>query len=186
MKRASVPELTQRRAAVVRALRNAGVSLRVVNGGGSGSLVSSGRDPSLTEVTAGSAFYGPALFHHFHDVHFQPAAFFAVQVVRKPADGMVTCLGGGYAASGAAGPDKLPRPVLPPGMRLLPLEGAGEVQTPLTLPADGPELNVGDPVIFQHAKAGELAERFNALLLIRGDRIVERVPTYRGEGVAFL
>jgi len=186
MKRASVPELTHRRTAVVQALRDAGVSLRVVNGGGSGSLLSSGRDPSLTEVTAGSAFYGPGLFHHFRDVHFQPAAYFAVQVVRKPAAGMVTCLGGGYAASGAAGPDKLPRPVLPPGMRLLPLEGAGEVQTPLTLPADGPELNVGDPVIFQHAKAGELAERFNALLLIRGDRIVERVPTYRGEGVAFL
>ena len=71
-------------------------------------------------------------------------------------------------------------------MRLLPLEGAGEVQTPLTLPPDGPELKIGDPVIFQHAKAGELAERFNALLLIRGDRIVERAPTYRGEGAAFL
>ena len=71
-------------------------------------------------------------------------------------------------------------------MRLLPLEGAGEVQTPLTLPPDGPELKIGDPVIFQHAKAGELAERFNALLLIRGDRIVARAPTYRGEGAAFL
>jgi len=186
MKRASIPELTRRRTAVVRALREAGATLRVVNGGGSGSLVSSGRDPSLTEVTAGSAFYGPALFHHFREVHFQPAAFFAVQVVRRPAPGLVTCLGGGYAASGAAGPDKLPRPVLPPGMRLLPLEGAGEVQTPLTLPPDGPELKIGDPVIFQHAKAGELAERFNALLLIRGDRIVERAPTYRGEGAAFL
>ncbi|HOD28166.1 MAG TPA: alanine racemase [Syntrophales bacterium] len=186
MKRASIPELTRRRTAVVRALREAGATLRVVNGGGSGSLVSSGRDPSLTEVTAGSALYGPALFHHFREVHFQPAAFFAVQVVRRPAPGLVTCLGGGYAASGAAGPDKLPRPVLPPGMRLLPLEGAGEVQTPLTLPPDGPELKIGDPVIFQHAKAGELAERFNALLLIRGDRIVERAPTYRGEGAAFL
>ena len=186
VKQASVRELTARRDSIVAALRRAGLKFRVINGGGSGSLVSSGRDPDLTEVTAGSAFYCSGLFHHFKEVHFLPSAFFAIQVVRKPALNMVTCLGGGYMASGSAGPDKLPVPVLPTGLKLLPLEGAGEVQTPLALPDGCPSLQVGDPVFFQHAKAGELCERFNELYLVEGNRILDRVQTYRGEGRAFL
>lgn len=186
IKAASVAELTRRRGQVVAALRREGLDLAVVNGGGSGSLVSTGRDPSVTEVTAGSAFYAPALFHHFRDVRFRPAAFFGVQVVRRPAPGMVTCQGGGYTASGSAGADKLPVPVLPRGARLLPLEGAGEVQTPVVLPPDAPLLALGDPIFFQHAKGGELAERFNALHLVAGGRIVDTVPTYRGDGYAFI
>ena len=38
----------------------------------------------------------------------------------------------------------------------------------------------------RHAKAGELCERFNSLLLVSGDEIVGELPTYRGEGQAFL
>ncbi len=186
LKRASVKELTARRDSIVEALGKEGLKLKIVNGGGSGSLIYSGKDPDLTEVTAGSAFYCSGLFQHYRDVHFTPSAFFAVEVVRKPAPGMVTCLGGGYTASGAMGPDKLPLPVLPAGMKLLPLEGAGEVQTPLELPPDCPPLELGDPVFFQHAKAGELCERFNELYLVEGERIVKKVKTYRGEGKAFL
>ena len=101
---------------------------------------------------------------------------------------MVTCLGGGYVASGEAGPDRLPVPAFPAGASLLPLEGTGEVQTPLLLPTlpTGSEVKLGDPIFFRHAKAGELAEHFNEYLLIRGDRIVERTPTYRGLGRCFL
>lgn len=186
LKKVSVRELTKRRDSVVSALRKQGVNLRAVNGGGSGSLVSSGADPDLTEVTAGSAFYCPALFHHFKEVEFKPAAFFALQVVRKPASGIITCHGGGYSASGPAGPDKLPVPVFPDGLKLLSMEGAGEVQTPLSLPENCPDIKIGDTVIFQHAKAGELCERFNELYLIRSGKIVDKVKTYRGEGFAFL
>lgn len=186
LKRRSVRELTRRRGAVVQALQEAGVDLVVVNGGGSGSLVSTLQDPSVTEVTVGSGFYAPALFHHFAQVSYRPAAFFALQVVRQPAPGMVACQGGGYVASGPAGPDKVPLPVLPPGLRYLPLEGAGEVSTPLLLPDSCPELQLGDPVFFQHAKAGELCERFNELHLLQGDQVIGQVPTYRGEGGCFL
>jgi D-serine deaminase-like pyridoxal phosphate-dependent protein len=74
---------------------------------------------------------------------------------------------------------------LPRGLRLDPLEGAGEVQTPVLGPAaDG--LRLGDPVFLRHAKAGELCERFDVLHLVDGDRVVESVPTYRGEGQSFL
>ena len=94
-------------------------------------------------------------------------------------------LGGGYVASGSAEKTRLPTPALPAGLKLDPLEGAGEVQTPLLGPG-ARELAVGDRVYFRHAKAGELCERFNTLLLVEGDRVVDEVPTYRGEGKAFL
>lgn len=186
IKRQSIHEFTPRRDAVVQALRAEGVQLEIVNGGGSGSLVSTLADPLVTEVTVGSGFYCSALFHHFREVEYRPAAFFATQVVRIPAPGMVTCLGGGYTASGPMGPDKLPRPVLPVGLKYLSLEGAGEVQTPLALPEDCPALELGDPVVFQHAKSGELCERFSELKLIQNGKIIDRVPTYRGEGQTFL
>jgi len=186
VKRQSINEFTPRRDEVVKALRAEGLQLEIVNGGGSGSLVSTLMDPLVTEVTVGSGFYCSALFHHFREVEYKPAAFFATQVVRIPAPGMITCLGGGYTASGPAGPDKLPTPVLPVGLKYLSLEGAGEVQTPLELPKDCPKLELGDPVIFQHAKAGELCERFAELALIQNGKIIDRVPTYRGQGQTFL
>ena len=57
----------------------------------------------------------------------------------------------------------------PPGLALDPLEGAGEVQTPLR-GAAADRLRVGDRVYFRHAKAGELCERFDRLLPRRGRR----------------
>lgn len=186
LKKASVRELSQRRAAVTGSMKEAGVDLRLVNGGGSGSLVSTLQDPSVTEATIGSGLYAAGLFHHFRDVKYQPAAFFALQVVRIPKEGMVTCAGGGYIASGAVEKSKLPLPAMPVGLKYVELEGAGEVQTPLALPGGCRTLNLGDPVFFQHAKAGELCERFNELILIQGGKIVDTVKTYRGEGFAFL
>jgi hypothetical protein len=38
----------------------------------------------------------------------------------------------------------------------------------------------------RHSKAGELCERFNALLLVSDGAIIGEAPTYRGEGQAFL
>ena len=75
--------------------------------------------------------------------------------------------------------------MLPPGLRLDRQEGAGEVQTPVTGEA-ARRLRVGDRVWFRHAKAGELCERFDAVHLVRGREVVGSVPTYRGEGKAFL
>ena len=186
LKNASVRELTSRRQAVIRSLKEAGAELRVVNGGGSGSLISTLRDESVTESTIGSGLYASALFHHFRDVKYQPAAFFALQVVRIPKKGMITCAGGGYVASGEIKKGKLPLPVMPIGLQYLETEGAGEVQTPLIVPQDSPKIDLGDPIFFQHAKAGELCERFNELILIQGGKIVDRVRTYRGEGMSFL
>ena len=79
----------------------------------------------------------------------------------------------------------MPRPYLPVGLKLDPLEGTGEVQTPLIGDA-ADHLRVGDQVYFRHTKAGELCERFDRLYLLAGEQIVDELATYRGEGKAFL
>lgn len=185
IRRRSVTLARRRRQALAEALRAEGFGLDLFNGGGTGSVDTTSTEEVVTEVAAGSGLLMGHLFDYYSNVSLRPAAHFAVQVVRKPAPGFVTCHGGGYVASGEIGLDRLPIPVDPPGLRRLSMEGAGEVQTPLRVPP-GTELALGDAVFFRHAKSGELAEHFNTYLLIAGEQVVDRVPTYRGEGQAFL
>jgi D-serine deaminase-like pyridoxal phosphate-dependent protein len=186
----SARELAARRAAVVAAVQQllaqqgAG-PLELVNGGGTGSLEGTASEEAVSEVSAGSGLYGPTLFDAYRSFAPRPAALFALPVVRRPGPGVVTALGGGYLASGAGDAARLPRPHLPAGLRLDRQEGAGEVQTPL-LGHAADALAVGDRVYLRHAKAGELCERFPSLHLLEGERIVDQVPTYRGEGQCFL
>lgn len=190
LQRYSLADLASRRGAAVAAVQQvlAAASeppLRFVNGGGTGSLESTAAESAVTEIAAGSGLYGPTLFDAYRAFQPQPAALFALPVVRKSRASVATVLGGGYLASGPADGARLPAPFLPAGLTLDKQEGAGEVQTPLT-GAPARDLQVGDRVWFRHAKAGELCERFNRLYLIEGERIVEQVPTYRGEGKCFL
>jgi D-serine deaminase-like pyridoxal phosphate-dependent protein len=185
IQRRSFRELLRRRAAAVQAVREV-AELEFVNGGGTGSIGLTAADPVVTEVTAGSGLFGPTLFDAYRSWRPRPAAFFATSVVRRPGPGLVTVHGGGWIASGPAEPSRLPTPVFPPGLRLLPTEGAGEVQTPLA-GAAADRLRPGDRVWWRHAKAGELCEHVDALHLLRGETIERTVPTYRGDGApAFL
>ncbi|PSK63511.1 hypothetical protein B0E53_04564 [Micromonospora sp. MH33] len=148
-------------------------------------MAATSADPAVTEVTAGSGLYGPTLFDAYRAWRPAPAAFFACAVVRRPGPGLATVLGGGWIASGPAADSRLPRPWLPAGLKLLGAEGAGEVQTPLAGDV-ATALRIGDRVWFRHAKAGELCEHVNEVHLVDGDSVVATVPTYRGEGHAFL
>ena len=165
----SARELARRRAEIVDAVR-AVAPLRFVNGGGTGSIERTAAEPAVTEVAAGSGLFGPTLFDTYR-------AF-------KPAPGGVVRAAGGAQAvrrsspprsaaatrrPAPAGRDRLPRPVLPAGLKLDAREGAGEVQTPL-LGKAAAALRVGDRVWFRHAKAGELCERFDVVHLIAGRR----------------
>jgi D-serine deaminase-like pyridoxal phosphate-dependent protein len=189
MQSRSARELALRRAAIVAGVEDvaarAGERLQLVNGGGTGSVERTAAEPAVTEVSAGSGLYGPTLFDSYRAFVPRPAALFALPVVRRPSRQVATALGGGYLASGPADAARLPRPHLPAGLRLDRLEGAGEVQTPLLGAAAG-QLQIGDRVYMRHAKAGELCERFASLHLIEGERIVDQVPTYRGEGQCLL
>ncbi|HWB35798.1 MAG TPA: amino acid deaminase/aldolase [Rugosimonospora sp.] len=184
MQRRSLAELVARRGAAISAVREY-ADLEFVNGGGTGSVARTAADPAVTEIAAGSGLYGPVLFDAYSAWRPEPAAFFALPVVRRPGPRLATVLGGGWIASGPPERSRQPVPWLPAGLRTLPFEGAGEVQTPLTGPAAA-TLRIGERVWFRHAKAGELGEHVNELHLVSGDAVVGAVATYRGEHVAFL
>lgn len=185
MRRHSLADLRERRAAAISVLRVSAQdpSAFIVNGGGTGSLELTRRDPSITELAAGSGLYGPSLFDHYSSFHPLPAIGFPADIVRLPAPGVVTVLGAGWPASGPGTPNRLPIPVWPEGLRLIGAEGAGEVQTPLRGAGDA---RIGDRVWFRPAKAGEIMERANLIHVVSGDRLARTLPTYRGEGKAFL
>jgi D-serine deaminase-like pyridoxal phosphate-dependent protein len=182
VKRRSAAELSERRGAVVDAVKQV-APLRLVNSGGSGSIEVSSSDPAVTEVTAGSGLYGPTLFDRY-DV-FQPehAVAYALGVVRRPTPRIATLFGGGYVASGPAKKSRLPSPSWPLGLSLLGTEGAGEVQTPVQ-GESARGLRIGDRVWMRYAKAGEMLERFEVLHAIDGNELTELV-SYRGEGKNF-
>ena len=184
MQRRSAHELRERRAQIVAAVRPI-APLEFVNGGGTGSLESTAADLAVAETTAGSGLLAGHLFDGYRAFRPAPAAAFALDVVRKPAPDIATVLGGGWIASGPPAASRQPLPVWPRGLRTLAREGAGEVQTPLQGDA-ARRLAVGDRVWFRHAKSGELAERTDRYHLVRGGEIVGELPTYRGEGKAFL
>ena len=183
VKRRSAAELLDRRSKVIAAVREH-ADLRIVNAGGTGSLEVTGADPVITELTAGSGLFSPGLFDGYDAFESRPAAYFALDVVRKPADDVATLFSGGYIASGAVQKNRLPKPTWPEGLELLDAEGAGEVQTPVKGRA-ARDLQLGDRVLMRHAKAGEMCERFDAVTIVAAEGGVETVPTYRGERMNF-
>jgi D-serine deaminase-like pyridoxal phosphate-dependent protein len=183
LKQASMTQLAERRRVIADRLAQL-VTLEFWNAGGSGSVQASAADSAVTEVAAGSGLLVPGLFDHYRSFTPRPAAFFGLPVTRRPTAAIATVHGGGFIASGAVGADRAPLPWAPPGLHLTSLEGAGEVQTPLTgHPAA--LLRIGDLVWFRHAKSGELFEHTNSVRLLAGEEFVDEVPTYRGCGSAW-
>ncbi|CAM3823631.1 amino acid deaminase/aldolase [Nocardioides zeicaulis] len=183
LKQASMAQLEVRRREVAEALAPL-ADLEFWNGGGSGSVEATAADRAVTEIAAGSGLLVPGVFDHYASFEPRPAAFFGLRVSRRPTPQVVTVHGGGLIASGPTGADRSPVPWAPPGLHLTGLEGAGEVQTPLTgHPAA--TLSIGDLVWFRHAKSGELFEHVRDVHLVRGEAVVDVVPSYRGCDRAF-
>ncbi len=185
LKKISTKEIAKRREEIVLELKKMGFHLRFVNGGGTGSMNTTGLENEVTEITVGSGFFSPGLFDNYKDFHYQPAAAYAVEIVRQPKPGIYTALGGGYIASGEIDLNKQPKIYFPEGAKLIGQEGAGEVQTPV-LYTGSEQLKNGDPIFLRHSKAGELCERFNKVYLVSNGKITDEIPTYRGEGNCFL
>lgn len=190
MKKLSVKELAQRRGEIVdvvsEELRKAGLPpLEFVNGGGTGSIETTSAEASVTEIGAGSGIIGSALFDHYKNFSPQPAEWFVVPVVRRPAPTTVTVAGGGRVASGPVGKDRQPVVDWPEQLKTNPLEGFGEVQTPLTGEA-ARTLHIGDHVWMRPSKAGEHTEYIDNIMVVANGEVVDEWPTYRGEGRSFV
>jgi D-serine deaminase-like pyridoxal phosphate-dependent protein len=180
----SISDIAARRAAAVAMVRQV-ANLEFVNGGGTGSLESTSAETAVTDIAAGSGLFGGHLFDNYSRFRPAPAAAFALSVVRKPNPATATLLGGGWMASGPPGADRSPRLVWPEGLSLMPREMAGEVQSPVS-GAAAVHLRVGDRVWLRHTKSGELSEHLNEFALVHDGTVVDMLPTYRGEGKAFL
>jgi D-serine deaminase-like pyridoxal phosphate-dependent protein len=185
LKSYSLNEISSKRKLFNSIIEEFKIRLDFVNGGGTGSVSSTIKDDSVTEVTIGSGFYSPTLFDKYTNFRYLPAAGFALEVTRRPDQTHWTCHGGGYIGSGSTGKEKNPTPYLPENLKITDIEGAGEVQTPI-LDNSCETIQLGDPVFFRHAKAGELCERFNELFLISNGRVIDKALTYRGQRKCFL
>lgn len=185
LKKLSLRQLQERRKQMLSMIHAEGHVLSLVNGGGTGSLQNTSQEEIVTEITVGSGFFAPVLFDHYADFKLHPSLMFTLPIVRHPEKNIITCLGGGYIASGSTEAIKQPTPYLPAGLKMLKHEGAGEVQTPMMY--HGPlKLLPGDSVIMRHAKSGEICERFSSIVVIERGIEVGRYPTYRGEGKNFV
>jgi len=190
IKKWSIPKIQKRRREVFEFLKSEHIELDFFNGGGTGSLISTKKEPWVSEITVGSGFLQSHLFDYYSESRHpsdpsyrKPALFFALPVTRLPENGIVTCQSGGFIASGEPGWDKSPVIVYPEGAKPLSFEGFGEVQTPVRL--SGGTLSLGESVLCRPAKAGEIAERFNDYHLISGGSFLKTVKTYRGLGHVF-
>ena len=131
MQSASAKDVRERRAEMVTAVSEV-AQLEFVNGGGTGSIEQTAAEWAVTEVAAGSGFYAPILFDHYRAFDAEPGR--DVRAAGRAASRLP-----GWRPRWAAAtwpPAWAPRtgcpsPTCPPGLRLDPLEGAGEVQTPL-------------------------------------------------------
>lgn len=169
--------LHQRRREVAERLAAHGYTPDLFNGGGAGGIELNAADPSITEISIGSALFAPELGED--DFQHAPAAGLALEVMRRPGHDLYNCLGGGYTAADTTSPDALPHPYLPAAAVLERPGDAGEAHMPIRYAG---ELRLGDPVFLRPPNAGELCERFSTLQLIQGGAIVGSAPTYRALG----
>ncbi|GAI77694.1 unnamed protein product, partial [marine sediment metagenome] len=169
---------------VVEALINAGFQPEIVNGGGSGCFQETAAEPFITEIGIGSLLFKSHIFDSINSLDkFLPSLFFALQIVRKPRDNIVTAFSGGYVSSG--GVRALPIPVIPNNLMISKDEGFGEVQTPFIFDPNDHELNLGDLIFCRFGKAGEPLEHFNEVLIYSNGEIMNNYKTYRGYGKTF-
>jgi D-serine deaminase-like pyridoxal phosphate-dependent protein len=169
---------------IVNNLIDAGYSLELVNGGGSGCFQENLEEPSITEIGIGSLLFKPHIFDTINSLdEFNPSLFFVLQVIRKPQKNIITTFSGGYVSSGAG--RSPPKPVLPEGLKTLKFEGFGEVQTPFKYNPKQIGLDLGDPIFCRFAKAGEPLEHFNEVYIYSKGEIIDTYKTYRGLGKQF-
>jgi D-serine deaminase-like pyridoxal phosphate-dependent protein len=186
LKKKSIKEIAQRRKACIDFLQAKGFELKIINGGGTGSIESTFDESYINEITVGSGFFSSHLFDNYKNFKHESALMYAIECTRKPTDNIITCTGGGYVASGAVGLNKQAIPHLPQGLTLLKDEGTGEVQTPFDISECVENLQLGDPIFMRHSKAGEVCERFNKIHILVDEKNILSVNTYRGNGKCFM
>lgn len=182
IKNISLPRIQEFREKAFDLLIKEGFEAEIINGGNSRSFNVTIKDETLSEVNLGAAFLGADFIEEKLDL--TNALFFAVEVVRKPSSDYITCMGGGYIASGTT-KNSQPKITMPLGLSVTE-SGFGEIQTSFKIQDPKLRINLGDPVLLTHTNSGELAEHFSYYIVCRDREIISEETTYRGEGLIFL
>lgn len=90
-------------------------AIEFVNGGGTGSIGTTAAEPAVTEVGAGSGLYQPSLFDAYRSFSGQPAALFALPVVRRPVLAWSPCSAAATSRAGRATPAACRARICQPG-----------------------------------------------------------------------
>ena len=160
--------------------------LEFVNGGGTGSLARTAAEDAVTELDRRLGLLRASALRPLPLArpHARRRSSRCRSCAAAPAASS-TALGGGYLASGAATPDRLPEPYLPEGLastrRRAPARCRRRCSARPPTPARRrPRLHA--------PRQGRRALRALRLAATwsRATQIVDEVPTYRGEGQAFL
>jgi D-serine deaminase-like pyridoxal phosphate-dependent protein len=184
MKKKSRDYVNSMHQSIVNGLKEAGFTLEVVNGGGSGCFQESLEEDTITEIGIGSLLFKSHIFDSIQSLNaFKPSLFFVLQIIRKPRYNIATAFSGGYVSSGSV--RAIPKPIIPLGLETIKFEEFGEVQTPFKFNPKLIDLNIGDPIFCRFGKTGEPLEHFNEVHIYSNGNIVDNYKTYRGLGKRF-
>lgn len=180
MRARSIELSSSRRSATAAALKADGHAISMVVGGSSASVGATAADSSVTDIPVGEGLLCPVRCDGL-GAELKPALHFALPVVRRPDADHVTCRGGGYVSAGAVA--GLPVVVEPRGLQPTAQDGWAQTQTPLRI-TRGEGVPLGAPVVCRPHRSAAVLERFNDVVIHRGDAVVEVVPTYRALGLS--
>ena len=178
--------MRERRAAVVALAESLGGQLRFVNGGGTGSMATTRAESAVTEITVGSGFYSPALFDNYREFRFQPAAGFAIEIVRHPRAGHLHLPGRRLYRVGWRGHRSAASGLPASGRAARSAGGRGRGADADSL--HGPErLALGDPIFLRHSQGGRTVRALHpSRCCVQNGAVVGEATTYRGDGQCFL
>jgi len=175
-RRAAVSAGMERLSTVVRALREAGHPVDWVTGGGTGSFAADAELGVLTEVQPGSYVFMDSQYRDALDEdadgQYEQSLFVQARVVSINAASHVT-VDAGLKAFATDGP--LPRAADPryAGCRYF---WYGDEHGGLARPAEGPPPALGERIEFIPPHCDPTVDRYDRLVLVRGDTVVEVVP----------
>lgn len=184
LKKFSINKIADKRKKVVEMIKTMGFDLKVVNGGRIAKVETPMKEEMVTEISAGSEFFTSQLADKYEQASNKPVAGIACAINRQLSQHVFACAGGRFIINASSKKSEPPTLFLPDRARIMKNDCIDEALTSI-LYKGNEKLKIGDAVFFQNSCVGELSERFNFIHLIRGDKIEQEVPTYRGEGHCF-
>ena len=162
-------------------------SCEIVNGGGTGSLELTGAEDAVTEVDRRLRLLRPRPLRPLQPLHASPPRPASrCRSSASPRREVATALGGGYLASGSGDAARLPVPVAAAGPRARPRGGRRRGADAAARRRRRRASRSATASTCATPRRASSASASTPSTWSKASEIVDVVPTYRGEGQAFL